>query len=338
MPIIEITDQAQAQWDDFVKTHTPDGGLLQSWGWGEFQKVLGNKIFRLGLLDGQGQFQATLLVIQHELHFEYNYLYCPRGPVMAVVNPQGLRALFEFVKQLARDEKSFMIRIDPPWLVGKEAVLTTAGFRKSSVELQPKCNVVLDIIPPSERLLTAMKPKTRYNIGLAQKRGVTVQISDQDSDIESFWQLMKQTSNRDHFKPHPKEHYKKMLEIFGPAGNLKLFLAIYQQQVVAAALVSFFGSTATYLHGASADLYREMMAPYLLHWQAICTAQQLGCRSYDFGGANGQTYHHASWVGMTKFKTGFTAGQPPREYVGSFEMILNPVVFAGYQFVKQIRG
>jgi len=74
------------------------------------------------------------------------------------------------------------------------------------------------------------------------------------------------------------------------------------------------------------------------HWEAILEARQLGCRLYDFGGINGKTYQHQSWVGMTKFKTGFAPAQAPTEYVGSFEAVINPLVFAGYRFIKQIRG
>lgn len=338
MPIVEITDKAREPWDTFVKAHAPDGGLLQSWSWGEVQKSLGNRIFRLAVLDDQGQFRATLLLVEHELHFEYNYLYGPRGPVMATVNAHELAELLGAVKRIAHEQKSFMIRLDPSWPVSAEPILTESGLRKSEDELQPKCNFIMPITDPSDGLLGAMKPKTRYNIGRAQKHGVTLQVSDQESDLESFWQLLKQTSARDHFRPHPKEHYKKMLEVMGPAGTLKLFLAVYNQQIVAAALVAFFGGTATYLHGASADLYREVMAPYLLHWEAILEAQQLGCRAYDFGGVNGQTHQHPDWVGMTKFKTGFAPAQAPSEYVGSVEAVLNPLVFAGYRFIKQIRG
>src|SRR3989344_3102353 len=197
MSIVEITDRAREPWDAFVKQSAPDGGLLQSWGWGEVQHALGNKIFRLALLDDQGQFPAALLLIQHELHFEYNYLYGPRGPVMANGTSQELMELLGAVKRIAREEKSFMIRFDPPWPAEVAPVLIQAGLRKSESELQPKCSFTIPITDNPEALLAAMKPKTRYNIGVAQKHGVTVQQSDQATDLESFWQLLKQTSTRD---------------------------------------------------------------------------------------------------------------------------------------------
>ena len=99
MSIVEITDKAREPWDTFVKAYAPDGGLLQSWGWGEVQKALGNPVFRLAVLDEQGQFRAALLLVRHELHFEYNYLYAPRGPVMDTLNAHELSELLGAVKR-----------------------------------------------------------------------------------------------------------------------------------------------------------------------------------------------------------------------------------------------
>lgn len=94
-------------------------------------------------------------------------------------------------------------------------------------------------------------------------------------------------------------------EELAPSGSLKLFLAEYDGKVVAAALVSFFGGVATYLHGASSDIYRDVMAPYLLQWEAILEARRMNCTRYDFGGVNGRTYTNPKWEGISRFKFGF---------------------------------
>ncbi|OGY43988.1 MAG: hypothetical protein A3J62_02130 [Candidatus Buchananbacteria bacterium RIFCSPHIGHO2_02_FULL_38_8] len=338
MQIVQVSEDLKQHWDSFVKTNAADGGLLQSWAWGDFQKSLDNKVFRLALVNGSGQIQAVILVVKHELHFEYNYLYCPRGPVINVVEIKHLNSLFAEIKNIAKEEKSFMIRVDPPWAVGNENRLIDVDFRRSEYEIQPKCNLVIDITKTEPEILAQMKPKTRYNIGLAQKHGIQVHISSEVADLESFWQLVKQTAKRDGFNPHSKEHYKKMFEILSKDGTMRLLLAEYDNKIIAANLVAFFGKFCTYLHGSSADMYREIMAPYLLQWQAIIEAKKLGCQYYDFGGVNAKTYNNEKWAGITRFKTGFAHRIPPREYIGSFEKVLNPVVFAAYKFVKQIRG
>ena len=338
MEIIQIGDEFKQHWDSFVKTNAADGGLLHSWQWADFQKSLDNKVFRLGVINGQGQLQAAALLVKHELPFEYNYLYCPRGPIINVLKVDDLNSLFAEIKKIGKEEKSFLIRVDPPWSVGNEKRLTDSGFRKGDYEVQPKCSLVVDITKNEEEILSGMKQKARYNIGLAQRKGVKVRISSEISDIENFWQLIKQTSNRDGFAPHPKEHYKKMFEILSQGGSVKLFLAEYDNKIVAVNMVSFFGKVCTYLHGASSDMYREIMAPYLLQWAVITEAKKSGLEFYDFGGVNGQTFQNPKWEGITRFKTGFAPEVKPREYVGSFDLILNPVVFATYKFVKQIRG
>lgn len=338
MQIVQVDDELKQHWDSFIKTNAADGGLLHSWQWADFQKSLEHQIFRLGAIDEDGQLQAAALMIKHEMPFEYNYLYCPRGPVINVLKINDLNSLFAEMKKISQEEKSFLIRVDPPWLVGNEKRLTDAGFRKAEGEVQPKCSLVIDITKNEPEILAAMKQKTRYNISLASRKGIKVKISSEAADIESFWQLIKQTSSRDGFAPHPKEHYKKMFEILNQDGTVKLFLAEYDNKVVAAIMVSFFGKVCTYLHGASADTYREVMAPYFLQWQAIIEAKKRGFEFYDFGGVNGQTFNNPKWQGITRFKTGFAPEIKPREYVGGFDLVLNPVVFAAYKFVKQIRG
>tara|TARA_Y100000310_G_C20664979_1_gene806991 strand:- start:691 stop:1707 length:1017 start_codon:yes stop_codon:yes gene_type:complete len=338
MQIVQVGDELKHHWESFIKTNAADGGLLHSWQWADFQKSLDNQIFRLAIIDGAGKLQAAALLIKHEMPFEYNYLYCPRGPVINVLKINELNSLFTEMKKIGREEKSFLLRVDPPWLVDNEKRLTDIGFRKSEQEVQPKCSFMIDITKSEEEILAAMKQKTRYNVSLSSRKGVKVRISDEISDLESFWELTKQTSSRDGFAHHPKEHYKKMFEILSQDKAVRLFLAEYDNKIIAANMVSFFGNVCTYLHGASSDMYREVMAPYLLQWQAIVEAKNLGYKFYDLGGVNGHTFNNPKWQGITRFKTGFAEEQKVKEYVGSFDLVLNPLIFSAYKFVKQVRG
>lgn len=340
MEVLRAGDELSSQWDDFVANNASDGGFLQSWKWGDFQKSLGRTIFRLAVLDEEGDFAATALLIKNEIHFEYNYLYCPRGPIKAD-SSQGNKALIfliDEIKKIAKEEKSFLVRIDPAWFVGNETLATNFGFRKSEKEIQPKCTLIVDITKNEDEVLADMKQKTRYNVNLAAKKGVKVNVSQEILDIESFWQLVKQTSERDGFHPHPKEYYKKMFEMFSESGALKLYLAEYEGKIIAANLMAFFGQVCIYLHGSSADMYRGVMAPYLLHWQAIQDAKKTGMTMYDLGGLNGKTFYSEKWEGITRFKTGFAPETNIKEFIGSYELVTNPLIFSVYKFVKQIRG
>ena len=276
MHFIQVNEDYKQIWDDFVSSHALDGGLLQSWAWGDFQKTLDNKVFRLAGLDEAGVMQAAVLIVRLEMHFEYNYLYCPRGPVIGEMSPNELVDFFSEIKKIAAQEKSFMIKVDPAWLVQDHDRLLNLGYRKSEKEIQPKCSLVLDLNYAEDELMAQMKQKTRYNINLAKKHGVNIHISCELSDIEPFWQLTKQTAGRDGFKSHPKEHYKKMFEVLCASGSMSSFSAEFGGHIIGSNLMAFYGNTAVYLHGASSDLYREVMAPYLLQWEGILAAKRLG--------------------------------------------------------------
>lgn len=336
--VLTVGDDYKDRWDEFVKKHGADGGLLQSWGWGDFQKALDLKIIRLAALDGRGELVAAAQLIRHDLPFEYNYLYCPRGPITNQLKIDSSNVFIDEIKKIGGNEKSFLLRVDPAWLLGTESRLTAAGLRKSDAEVQPKCSLIIDISPDEQVIAAGMKQKTRYNIGLAQRHKISVRVSTEIQDIEIFWQLTKETAGRDGFKPHAKDHYKKLFEVLSRDGTVKLLIAEYDNKAIAASMVSFFGKTATYLHGASSDLYREVMAPYLLQWHGIIEAKRAGCERYDLGGVNGQTFTNKRWQGITRFKTGFSPSILPHEWVGNFEVVLNPVVYSMYKFAKQIRG
>jgi len=322
-------------WDYFVLQH-PDATLLQSWQWGEFQKSLGHKIWRLAVSD-QGQTIAQLLVIKLPLRFGWNILYAPRALLLNKHLPahqqhQAMKLIIEKIHKLAQPEKIILFRTDPPLSPDDATSLSiykSLGFVLSPKSTQPKTNLWLDISSRTINLLMQMKQKTRYNIRLAEKKGITVRETAQSSDIAIFNQLMHETALRDHFTPHPDNYYHQQLAILGAQNMLSLFIAYDQQIPLAAALVSWFGPTASYLHGASSNQNREKQAPYLLHWEIIKAAKKRDCTIYDFGGIN--LANQSDWAGITRFKLGF--GGNPVSYVGNLELPLHKPWFKLYQLL-----
>ncbi len=201
----------------------------------------------------------------------------------------------------------------------------------SGKQIQPQKTLVLDIAKPEEILLNQMHQKTRYNIRLAQRKGVTVQptTNNQQSTIEIFLNLLEKTAGRDKFRLHPKKYYQKMLEVLGKKGMMKLFLAKYQNQIIAANLVCFFGQVATYLHGASDYNFRQLMATHFLQWQAISEAKKLDMKYYDFWGID-----EKKWPGVTRFKKGF--GGQEIIYPGTFDLIFQPLWYQAYNLARRV--
>ncbi|MDP2918316.1 MAG: peptidoglycan bridge formation glycyltransferase FemA/FemB family protein, partial [bacterium] len=194
-----------------------------------------------------------------------------------------------------------------------------------------------DLDQSEAEILAQMKAKTRYNIRLAKRRGVKIRQSINQEDIDAFLKLIAITSQRDHFKAHSAAYYQKMADFFGCQGLLKIFLAEYKDQVLAANLVFFWGKRATYLHGASGNSHRNLMAPHLLQWTQILEAKKQGRGEYDFWGIAGEAKSvkckAKSWEGITRFKKGF--GGREISYAGTYDIILNNFWYKIYRLLRK---
>ncbi|MBN2585066.1 peptidoglycan bridge formation glycyltransferase FemA/FemB family protein [Patescibacteria group bacterium] len=338
MKLLINSELERSSWDRFTLRH-PEGNLLQSWAWGEFQEALGNPIWRLQVTSNN-EVLAQLLALKLSLGFGKSIIYTPREVLINSSAPiqhqrDAMELIVKKMKEIGKAEKAILWRTDPPLKNGDTTALSiykAFGFIRSKKSIQPQTNWVLDITAGANNLLTAMKPKTRYNIRLAEKKGVKVVISKNLEDIRIFNQLNKDTATRDGFTPHSDGYYKKQLEALSKDGGLELLVAYLGQTPVSAILVSFFGNKATYLHGASSNEHRETMANYAIQWAAIQAAQSKGCATYDFGGID-LGGEHPNWAGITRFKQGF--GGSAVEYVGTLELPLSPL---WYRFYKILRG
>lgn len=329
----------QASWDQFILRH-PAGHLLQSWAWGDFQQGLNHPIWRLRVIDDSGVPLSQLLVLKLQLGFGKFVFYTPREVLVNSTAPiQHQREAMELtvnkLRELAKDESVILWRTDPPLTNADTTALSlyrTSGFIKSRRSVQPRANWIVSLDAGLENLLTEMKPKTRYNIRLSEKHGVKVVASKDPADIRIFNQLNSETANRDRFTPHSDGYYKKQLEVLGSTGTLELFIAYLGNTPLAAILVAYFGKHAFYLHGASSNQHREVMANHAIQWVAMQAAQSRGCTDYDMGGIDINN-EHPSWSGITRFKQGF--GGRAVEYVGTLELPLNKI---WHRIYKLLRG
>jgi lipid II:glycine glycyltransferase (peptidoglycan interpeptide bridge formation enzyme) len=304
--------------------------FLQSKQWRKFQESAGHRTF---FVESEG-FSAS--VIEHNLPIVGKYFYCPRGPVIKS-QISNLKSKINSLIDLAKKENVGWIRIDPENEDTLNSIKKSIDYKieKAPHDMQPKEIFVLDIIKPEEQLLAEMKSKTRYNIKLAQKSGVAIRITN---NIEEFLKLTKEMATRQGIGTHPDGYYRKMFENL-PENMLKLYVAEYEGKIIAANLMLYFGDTATYLHGASSNENRNVMAPYLLQWQAILDAKKAGYKFYDFGGIktlNIQTSN--DWAGITKFKLGFSPNTQPLEFPGSYDIVINNGKYLGYKLFSLFFG
>lgn len=310
--------------------------FLQSESWAHFREVYGQKSVKLG--DGAYGFVHTLPMVG-------TYLYIPRWPNKQNQAVGELQKNQEALIRTGRDLGVGWIRIDPE--TDAIAADWQSSLREQLVkaphDMQPRENLVIDISKPEENILAQMKSKTRYNIRLAEKKGVSIFATREKRYQETFFSLIEATAKRQGILPHERSYYEKYLSVF-PEDELTLFIAEYKGKSLAANLVLFYGDTATYLHGGTSDEYREVMAPVLLQWEQIREAKRHGCAWYDFGGIktisqrDGSGHASAdSWAGITRFKKGFSPETIPMVSPGSYDIILDTKKYWLYDRLRHLQ-
>jgi peptidoglycan pentaglycine glycine transferase (the first glycine) len=251
-------------------------------------------------------------------------LYVPKGPVLDWANADVATQVLADLEGLARDRRALLIKIDPnvfypddqisfagqPHAAGAEQLLRSRGWRFSSEQIQFRNTALLNLRLGEEELLAAMKPKTRYNVRLAARRGVTIRRGDR-SDLEALYELYAETSRRNRFFIRPAAYYRDTWSTFLDCGLAWLFLAEVDSEPIAGLVLFAFRGTAWYLYGASSDRHRDAMPNHLLQWEAVRTAQSAGCTCYDLWGAPENMDEDDPLWGVWRFKAGFGAAWAP---------------------------
>lgn len=270
--------------------------FLHSEQWKDFQQRAGRTIRSFN--DGS---YAVRLPLPAGLH----YWYSPFA-----TNPDDLVSL-------GKETGAVFVKCEPMSEDGALAdTLLAHGFTLAIKTLQPQRTRIV-ALGAEETMLANMHPKTRYNIRLAHKRGVTVA---REESIQDFISLMAETTKRDKFHAHPAQYYEELLKTAG----VSLYVARVAGAPAAAALVLEEGDRGVYLHGASSYAHRASMAPFALHWEVMKNFAEAGVREYDLWGID-----EKKWPGVTRFKAGF--GGREVEYIGSYDYPLRSLWYMLYR-------
>ncbi len=289
--------------------------FLQSGFWGSFKARFGWNA-RAFMVDWEGGGSTPLLTIRRRLGPLGAFAYVPWGPELPpsfpdepLMRSRAMLAIAELLQDQLPHDTAF-IRFDPPWLsLGAElAPALSEPFHRASADIQPPDSVEIDLSGGEASVLAGMKPKWRYNIRLAERKGVLVSRKDEDG-LDAFYELLQETSRRDGIAVHGPSYYRSLFthqaEYSGSSPDLRLYTAEFEGRVVAGVILLFRGQKATYLYGASASSGRTAMPAYALQWTAMREAIASGCVVYDlFGIPPNQDPSHPM-AGLYRFKTGF---------------------------------
>lgn len=297
---------------------------LQSWSWGEARKEMGIELLRIS--DGKNVCQLTF----HKIPFtNFKVGYLPRSvfPSKEVLN---------FLTDYGKKNKIIFIKIEP-YVQKNNFKLQISNFKLNSSPhpLFPNWTIILDLTKTEEELLKQMKPKTRYNIRLAQKKGVIVKEMSNEEGFNIFSKLYFETCRRQKYFGHTLRYHRIVWN------NLKnniahILVAFYQQTPLAAYELFFFKDTFYYPYGGTSLKYRNLMASNLLMWEAIRLGKKLGAKKFDMWGSLPPDYKQTHpWAGFTRFKKGY--GGNFVQLIGSFDLVVNPFLYKIYNLSYLLR-
>lgn len=353
--------------------------FLQSDFWAAFKESFGWKALRFRMeiaAGGKGKEEAGLLVLLRGLPFGFSFAYVAHGPHLDATgmpaDPSGLsleysanaassdwgaepqKAFAERLLDIAAclgkriPRRCVFIRFDlPHYRERPMGQAFPAPFRKAVYDVQPPDTVVIDLRPGEDAILAAMKPKWRYNVKLAEKKGIDIELldakeagdGDVDAAIDDFYDLYRETARRDRIALHGKDYYLKLFRLaaeFPGAPRLRLYRARHEGATLAAIIVLIGRTQAVYLYGASSNEGRNLMPAYALQWRAMRDAKAAGCDGYDLFGIPPDDDPRHPMHGLYRFKTGF--GGRILHRLGCHDYPVMPAAYAAFRLAEGLRA
>ena len=325
-----ITEKTLPEYEAFVQSH-PKGNFAQSYLWGK-QKPMW-QWDAIAVRGEDGAIRGSLAVMTRKVPgIGRTLMYGCRGPVCDLDDRETFSQLLDGARALAKKYKSYVIKIDPDVPSSNTAfssMLQSFGFRakeggKNFEAIQPRYVFRLNVEGKTEEeLLANFHQKWRYNIRLAERKGVTVRICGKEM-VPAFSDLMLTTGVRDGFVTRKPEYFAAMLDNLGE--HARLYMAFDPNDTpIAGTLAIHYGDKVWYLYGASSNEHRNLMPNYLLQWRMIQWAVETNCRIYDFRGVSGDVSENNPLYGLFRFKQGF--GGDFTEFVGEMDLVLSPVIY-----------
>jgi Uncharacterized protein involved in methicillin resistance len=338
-----------AHWNERI-LDLPHAHLLQTAEWAKIKAEVGWQAVPMLWPDENGKPQAAALFLIRSVRLggvgpKLSIGYIPRGPMLDWSNAELRHQVMQEIQAYARQAHVLFLKIDPELPLGTgvpgreearedpvgQAVLEewkSAGWHFADSQVQFRNTALLSLEGSEEDWLKRMKQKTRYNLRLAQRNGVTVREAKPE-DFSELYKMYAETSVRDGFVIRSQEYYETVWQTYFDAGMLVPLVAEVEGKKIAGLMLFSFGKTAWYLYGMSTAQHREMMPNYLLQWEAMRSAKARGCLSYDLWGAPDVFDESDSMFGVFRFKEGL--GATVLRTCGAWDFVVQPLGYTLYQ-------
>ena len=276
---------------------------MQSSWWADFRRTTGWQSFGVRLRHERA-IVGGATVQKYSYSAQSCFYYIPEGPVLPEDESsadQVFRQLIDAIERRRAAESLVVshLRIEPRWQSVRACV---RGFRRANVFVEPRNTICIDLRLPADAILAQMKPKGRYNVRIAQRHGVSVVEDGSPQGLEDFLTIYGETIRRHALPGKSSSYFRTLIPLLTATGHGSVFFADYGGKRLATALVVYFGRRATYFFGGSLGVHRNVMAPYLLHFEIMCRAQALGYEEYDLWGVASEDQPDHSWSDISVFK------------------------------------
>jgi lipid II:glycine glycyltransferase (peptidoglycan interpeptide bridge formation enzyme) len=307
--------EVASKWEALVAS-SPASGIMQSLQWAEVKRRQGLSSFHLGVYQDSELIGGALFYTSSKRNGAA-ILVAPEGPVLPwsddALAREALGLIIDAIECQSKSLGIITLRIEPRLPPPPLSILHEFG--RAPVDLVPSETLVIDVAKPPEALLSSMKTKGRYNIGLAQKANVKVVTDYSEQAVNRFHSIMLQASARDGFDIEPLKFFEHMASVLVPSGNARFLFAEHDGDTLGTLMLITYGNRATYLYGGITNLKRNIMGGYALQWAAMNAARDAGCYEYDLYGfdASGAPQHR--YARFSQFKSRF--GGTVRRYIGA---------------------
>jgi len=306
---------------------------LQSYEWGEMRKSKRVGVVRLGEYEGKKLKEVYQITLHQIPGLPWKIGYCPKSAIPG-------KEVTEEVKKLAKENGVIMIKFEPNVRVSKGEENLKKWRRESAVvrgePLFTKYTFWLNLEPSEEELMAGMKSKTRYNVRLAERKGVEIKEDSSDKGFEDYWRLMEETTERQGFYAHDRDYHERVWQMMSKSGQAHLLKAVKGKEVLTCWMILILNGVLYYPYGASSREHRELMANNLMMWEVIRFGKKKNCRLFDMWGSLGPEPDKSDpWYGFHRFKEGY--GGELVEFVGSWDLVINPLAYWIYRVGNKLR-
>ena len=332
MPILDKQNKSQVdKYNEFVRTREHTSALQDlNWAYVKKEEWINEAVY----LEKNGNITAAMSMLIRTFIKGFSMIYVPRGPVCNAYDINTIKELINEAKKVAKKYNAFVIKFDPEVEYDEklEELYKQAGFKVRNKDkykhelIQPINNMILKIKGKTEEeIFKGYSEKTRYNIRIAEKKGVTVRWSRDEEDLKKFFELSEITAKRDGILLRDYDYYKRMLDAFDEQ-HLRIYISEHDGQALSGALALNYGSKLFYIYGASSNEKRNLMPNYLMQQTMIKWAIETSCEEYDFGGV----FEINKSNGLYRFKEGFCRQEGVTKFIGEVDFVCNKLVYFAF--------